>query len=87
MLYRFNYFIEMAGKARQITESGMPVYMDDMECLKWPAMFRYSLERNIKLKGSDREHAIAEVALMKNWMEDYGSAMKIALWSLLYNQR
>ena len=87
MLYRFNYFIEQAGKAKQIINSGLPVHLVDMECLKWPALFRYSLERNIRKKGDSRKTAIAEVSQLKNWLEDYGSALKIALWSLLYNQR
>ncbi|WP_456388299.1 type III-A CRISPR-associated protein Cas10/Csm1 [Desulfolithobacter sp.] len=87
MLYRFNAFIDMAGKARRVTGGGQPVHMRDMECLKWPALLRYSLERNIRKKGVDRDAAMREVVIVKNWLEEYGSALKIALWSQLYEQR
>ncbi len=87
MLYRFNNFIAMAGKEKQITAGKQSVDLRDMECLKWPALFRYTLERNIKKKGKEREKAMQEVAVMKNWLEEYGSALKIALWSQLYEQR
>ena len=87
MLYRFNKFIEMAGRAKKITEQGLPVHMEDMECFKWRPLFKYSLERNIKKKGEDKNKAMLEVSIMAKWLEDYGSALKVALWSLLYNQR
>ncbi len=86
-LYRFNAFIDMAGKAGRITRAGRAVYMRDMECLKWPALLRYSLERNIRKKGAERDAAMREVVVVKNWLEEYGSALKIALWSQLYEQR
>jgi hypothetical protein len=87
MFYRFNTFIEMAGKAQRITSGKQAVHMRDMECLKWPALLSYSLERNIKKKGRERDLAMREVVVVKNWLEDYGSALKIALWSQLYEQR
>lgn len=87
MLYRFNSFIDMAGKAKKITMDQQTVHMQDMECLKWPALLRYSLERNIKKKGKERDLAMQEIIVLKNWLEEYGSALKIALWSQLYEQR
>lgn len=87
MFYRFNDFIEMAGKARQITNGVQQVHIRDMECLKWPALLCYSLERNILKKGKKREESIKEVVRIKNWLEEHGSALKIALWSRLYEQR
>ena len=63
------------------------VHLQDMECLKWPALLRYSLERNIKKKGQDREKAMQEVAVIKEWLQEYGSALRIPLWTQLYEQR
>lgn len=87
MLYRMNIFIEMAGKAKRITSENQAVHMRDMECLKWPALFKYSLERNIRKKGREREAALREVAVMAEWLEKYGSALRVPLWSHLYEQR
>ena len=87
MLYRFNTFIDMAGRAKKITDGGQPVHIEDMECFKWRPLFKYSLERNIKKKGEEKKAAMLEVSIMAEWLENYGSALKVALWSLLYNQR
>jgi CRISPR-associated protein Csm1 len=87
MFYRLNTFIEMAGKAKRITSERQAVHMRDMECLKWPALLSYSLEKNIRKRGKERDRAMLEVVVIKNWLEDYGSALKIALWSQLYEQR
>lgn len=87
MLYRFNDFIDMAGKEKKIMSDKQTVNMRDMECLKWPALLRYNLERNIKKKGQDREKAMQEVAIIKEWLQEYGSALRIPLWTQLYEQR
>lgn len=87
MLYRFNAFIDMAGKAKIITEGGRSVQLQDMDCLKWRALLRYSLERNIKKKGRERDTAMREVSMLVDWLGEHGSALKIALWSQLYEKR
>src|SRR3989339_807931 len=46
MIYRLNTFITMANLEKEIVkENG--VRLEDMECLKWRGLFRYSSERNI----------------------------------------
>ncbi len=87
MLYRLNTFIDMARKQRAITGATNSVNIRDMECLKWPALLRYSLERNIKTKEAEKDRAMQEVIEIKEWIEDYGGALRIALWSKLYEQR
>ena len=86
MLYRFNLFINMADKAKRITDRKQTITIKDMECFKWRALLKYSLERNIK-KRKNREKALREVSLITAWLEDYGSALKIPLWSQLYAKR
>lgn len=63
--------------------------MEDYECLKWGAMFRYALARNVgrNLKGDEKNKAMCEVEQAAVWIERYGSKMKIPLWQIIYNQR
>ncbi|HEN21412.1 MAG TPA: type III-A CRISPR-associated protein Cas10/Csm1, partial [Desulfobacteraceae bacterium] len=87
-LYRLNTFIKMAGKEQEIKKAGA-ISIDDMECLKWRALFSYSTQRNVGkgLKDEKREDAIREISRSAKWLEDYGSKLKIALWDVLYNKR
>ena len=89
MLYRLNRFIEMAGREKKLIESG-EIHIEDMDCIKWRALLVYSAERNVakSLKKEQREHIVKEVLSdMSNWLMEYGSALKIPLWSILYNRR
>lgn len=87
MLYRFNTFISMAGKARQISRGGQTIQLQDMDCLKWRALLKYSLARNVKGRGEERDNALSEVSILADWLEKYDSALKIALWTQLYEKR
>ncbi|OEU51306.1 MAG: type III-A CRISPR-associated protein Cas10/Csm1 [Desulfobacterales bacterium S3730MH5] len=88
MIYRFNDFIEMAGLANLVLKEG-EIAIEDMECLKWPAMFCYSVERNIgkEFKDEARNEAIREVSKAKLWLGRYGAKLKMALWDIIYNHR
>lgn len=88
MLYRFNHLVNLAAKEKEISEQ-QTADLSDMECLKWPAMFRYSLARNIdkKLKGGERDQAIVEVAELAQWLKIHGGAVRIPLWHILYEIR
>lgn len=88
MLFRLNELLEMAGQAKEITESGV-AHLEDMECLKWRSRFKYTVVRNIgkKLKGEDKEQAINEVMHVAEWLETHGAALKIPLWQIIYNRR
>lgn len=63
--------------------------MEDLECLKWRAKFKYNLVRNIgkNLKGEEKDRAIKEVEKAADWFIQYGGAMKIPIWQIIYNQR
>lgn len=89
MLFRFNTFAEMAKQEKDIKDSKSNIQMEDMECLKWHAKFRYNLVRNVgkELKGEKKDEAVKEVERTAEWFKDYGGAMKIPVWQIIYNQR
>ena len=88
MMYRFNYLVSMAEQEKRVREQEK-ISMQDLECLKWRSMFKYSLTRNIhsSVKGKDRERAMQEISVMADWLDRYGGAVRIPLWQLLYDQR
>jgi len=88
MMYRFNHLITLAGREEAAKKSDI-VHLDDLDAMKWRAMFAYSIERNVNssLKGEARRSAVREVSLMASWMDTHGAAVKIPLWHLLYDKR
>jgi CRISPR-associated protein Csm1 len=88
MLYRFNHLVSLADKEKMILKQSK-IGVADMECLKWRSQFRYSLARNIdtRLKGEERDKAVAEVAELAEWLHHHGGAVRIPLWHMLYEIR
>lgn len=88
MFYRFNHFVTLAAEEKAVLTLDA-IDMSAMECLKWPAMFSYSIARNIdpKLQDDERELAVAEVSTMASWLKDFGGAVRIPLWQMLYEMR
>lgn len=92
MIYRLNDFIDMAGQEKSLLAS-FPggIHMEDMECLKWRALFCYSAERNIgrTIKGDENEkkRMKMEFSQAAHWLEKHGSSLRIALWDVIYNNR
>lgn len=84
MFYRFNRFVAMGELEKQVTAGGV-AEAADMDCLKWRALFRYSLARNINRKCSDREKE--ELLQLAAWIENYRGAVRIPLWHVLYEKR
>jgi CRISPR-associated protein Csm1 len=89
MVFRLNTLVSMAKQEKELLKQEEGVSMEEMECLKWHSMFKYSLVRNIgkDLKGEEKEDAIKDVEKSAKWIMDYGGAMKIPLWQVIYNQR
>ena len=87
MIYRINDFIRMAESEKQLLEGD--IYLEDMECLKWHALFSYTTERNVGkgLKGNERKEMIDEFYKVAAWLKEYGGKLKIALWDVIYNYR
>lgn len=87
MLFRLNELIEMKRQEEQLNNN--VVHLEDMECLKWRARLKYTIVRNIgkKLKGEDRQRAIDEVMQIAKWLEEYGGALRIPLWKIIYERR
>jgi CRISPR-associated protein Csm1 len=88
MLYRLNDFIGLAGREKHILKlEEIPI--SEMECLKWRAFFHYTVERNVGkgLESHERKSNIEEFNRAAVWLEQYGSALKIALWHVIYNRR
>lgn len=88
MMYRFNQLISMAAREKVVLE-GKDVHLEELDSMKWRAMFSYSIQRNINtsLKGEARKTAVLDVSLMAGWIDRYGAATRIPLWHLLYDKR
>ena len=90
MLYRLNRFIDMAEMERQLPDKD-EVMFEDMECLKWRAMFSYSAIRNIakleKDEGRRKQTVTRLMGDMVEWLETNRGNLRIPLWNLLYNHR
>lgn len=89
MLFRMNYFLRLAQQEKELLRAKVPIELDEMECLTWKALFKYTLARNIGkgLKGEEKERAMKEVEHAANWLMTYGGALKIPIWQIIYNQR
>lgn len=89
MIYRLNDFIDMSELEKQIVKEG-DARIEDMECLKWPALFSYTTERNIGkgVKEEEKRKGLKkEFAQSAGWLKEYGSKLRIALWDFIYNHR
>lgn len=88
MLFRLNDFINMAELEQAVLQEN-EIHLEDMECLKWHALFRYTTERNVgrNLKGKEKEKVIQEFSGAAAWLKEYGGRLKMALWDIIYNYR
>ncbi|HNS56127.1 MAG TPA: hypothetical protein PKO34_03645, partial [Smithellaceae bacterium] len=89
MLYKMNRFIQLAD-LEKLLSSEKEIHLEDMEALKWRAMFRYNSERNIGKNVKDegkKAEAKRDFEQAAKWLEDYSGRLKIALWDVIYNNR
>lgn len=86
MFYRFNHFVTMAEMEKLIMEK-KTVDLEDMDSLKWRALFKYSLVRNINRKRADWEKSLSELEVMATWLDQYRGAVRIPLWHVIYEKR
>jgi len=86
MFYRFNHFVTMAEMEKLIMEN-KTVDLEDMDSLKWRALFKYSLVRNINRKRAGWEKSLTEMEVMAAWLENYRGAVRIPLWHVIYEKR
>ncbi|MDO9530109.1 MAG: type III-A CRISPR-associated protein Cas10/Csm1 [Syntrophales bacterium] len=89
MIYRLNDFIRMSESEKQLLEGEGDIYLEDMECLKWHALFSYTTGRNVGkgLKGEEKDEMIRQFSKVAVWLGEYGGKLKIALWDVIYNYR
>lgn len=89
MIYRLNDFINMAELEKQIKVDSEGIYLEDLECLKWHALFSYATERNVgtELKDEAKRKAINDFSRAALWLKKHRSKLKIALWDVIYNYR
>lgn len=91
MLYRMNSLMEMASRADALVkDKNVEIGVEDMECLKWRAMFRYTTERNIgkNIKNEEERKVLQrDFGKAAQWLEDHGGKLKVALWNVIYNNR
>ncbi|MDI6796735.1 MAG: type III-A CRISPR-associated protein Cas10/Csm1 [Desulfatibacillaceae bacterium] len=89
IIYRLNYLIDMAALERSLV-SGRDIHITDMNCTRWRAFLTYSTQRNAgkELKGEQRERVVKDIiANTAKWLNDFGGALRIGLWEVLYNIR
>lgn len=89
MLYRLNRFIAMAAEEQALL-GDKEIHLEDMEALKWRALFSYNAERNIGKNIKDetkKKAAKKEFEKMAGWISEHGSNLKISIWDILYNNR
>ena len=89
MIYRLNDFLDMAGLEKQIMTNEKRIYLEDMDCLKWRALFSYTTARNVGkgLKEEEKKEMLKQFSQVAAWLEEYGGKLKIALWHIIYNYR
>lgn len=89
MLFRLNEFIEMRQLEEELISSGGNLHIEDMECLKWRALFKYTVVRNIgkELKNDEKHKLIEEVIKTADWLVTYKDALRMPLWQVIYNRR
>ena len=90
MLFRLNTFSVMSKQEKELMEEKYDIRAEDWECLKWKALFKYTMVRNVgkKLKGDEKVKAINEVSTMAaKWLDEYEAAMKIPIWQIIYDRR
>ncbi|MCK9263763.1 MAG: type III-A CRISPR-associated protein Cas10/Csm1 [Desulfobulbaceae bacterium] len=86
MFYRLNHFVDMAELEKIVLESE-EVSLADMESLKWRALFKYNLVRNVDRRQENREKVLKEMGIMAVWLDQYRGAVRIPLWHVLYEKR
>ena len=94
MLYRLNTLSDMVRQEKELLttikeKDREGIDLKQCECLKWKALFRYALARNVgkKLKGEEKGQAISEIEKAVDWLANHGGTMIIPIWQILYNQR
>ncbi len=86
MFYRLNRLVDMAEAERLLGER-RSISVHEMACVKWPALFRYALERNLNKKLDNRDEAMEDVGRTAAWLASHRGAMRIPLWHVLYEKR
>ncbi len=86
MFYRFNRFVELAEEEGQLDKAAT-IPMVRIECVKWRAMFGYSLARNVNTKTPAGDQALEEVSILADWLTTYRGGVRIPLWQIMYEQR
>ncbi|HNV70817.1 MAG TPA: hypothetical protein PKO06_14040, partial [Candidatus Ozemobacteraceae bacterium] len=93
MLYRFNHVLQLAEHFQKMnqTEAIDFTCAEDIESIKWPAILKYSIVRNVKEKKNHME-----ILKFAEWVggtkrgagdESFGSKLRMALWPVIYENR
>ena len=88
MLYRLDDLLRMAEAEKALLRHE-DIHLEDMDCLKWHALFHYTAERNVG-RGAphdEKQKTVEEFSQAAEWLMEHGARLKIALWDVIYNQR
>ncbi|MFQ3675745.1 MAG: hypothetical protein SNJ64_04300, partial [Endomicrobiia bacterium] len=89
MLFRLLNLSEMAKKEEEILRR-QNIELKDIECLKWRAMLKYTITRNIdnKLKNKEGDKIIKDITeKLFLWISKFKGAIKIPICQVIYNKR
>ncbi|MBN2717698.1 MAG: type III-A CRISPR-associated protein Cas10/Csm1 [Deltaproteobacteria bacterium] len=84
VLHKFKEFIEDEKAISPILQGNKVATMADLNHLKWRAMFRYVVERHCQKKDSKQKEELGQFV---TWLGQFGGAMKIPVWTVLYDIR
>jgi len=90
-LYKINYFIDLAQTEKKLLETcknGIPI--EKMSCTKWRSHLVYAVERNaaLKSKQNTRQERVKYIGgRIALWLDSFGGALRIPLWTIQYNRR
>jgi CRISPR-associated protein Csm1 len=88
-LHRLCAFLEMAGDEQHL-EGKTAVPIHKLDCTRWRAQLAYEVRRNVarNLKDDHRDALRKKVhTTLADWLITHGDALRIAVWSLLYERR
>ncbi len=87
VFYRLNEIVDMADSEKKL--DGKDIHISDMQCLRWRAQLKYQIARNLnpELKGEARDAGFTELESFGQWLQKHRGAMRIPLWTILYNHR
>ena len=85
-LYSLNRYIKMSEDERKILKNNK-YNIKSLECMKWKSHLAYNLSRNLKIEKDDDINVNEVYKILRSYIEEYNSKLRIPLWTILYSIR